>query len=198
MKLGVMAQSWFDHKWCSFTGGFARIPLRALILIIQKNQWLVKKCSWLNTYLAKLAYGRNGSGPSSNALPAVSAKVSDGIFACRHTRWDVSTCAANQTSFHQYNAGIISAIRGRNSYDLSGSSELLSNRTNSFNKCWNCELKSILTKIWTQCVQTNPMISVPSAPNSRPEFLNAIGMAKIPVPRELFSKCSREPNVLFL
>lgn len=41
-----------------------------------------------------------------------------------------------------------------------------------------------------------PTINVPIAPNSKPEFLNAIGIAKIPVPRELLSKCANDPPVL--
>jgi hypothetical protein len=36
------------------------------------------------------------------------------------------------------------------------------------------------------------------APNRRPAFLKAIGMAKIPVPKELFSKCAKEPDVLLV
>lgn len=44
------------------------------------------------TYLAKLAYLRNGIGPCSNAFSAVSEKVSDGTFAFRHTSCDVLTC----------------------------------------------------------------------------------------------------------
>lgn len=41
-----------------------------------------------------------------------------------------------------------------------------------------------------------PTISVPSAPTNKPEFLNAIGIANIPVPNELFSKWTKEPVVL--
>jgi hypothetical protein len=41
-----------------------------------------------------------------------------------------------------------------------------------------------------------PTTIVPMAPNRRPAFLKAIGMAKIPVPKELFSKCAKEPDVL--
>lgn len=55
---------------------------------------------------------------------------------------------------------------------------------------------AILTSICTQSVQRKPTITVPIAPNIRPEFLNAIGIARIPVPNELFSKCIKEPVVL--
>lgn len=48
----------------------------------------------------------------------------------------------------------------------------------------------------TQCVQMMPMITVPSEPNSKPAFLNAIGIAKMPVPRELFNRCANAPIVL--
>lgn len=37
---------------------------------------------------------------------------------------------------------------------------------------------------------------VPKAPTNNPEFLNAIGIARIPVPNELFSKCANAPIVL--
>lgn len=49
----------------------------------------------------------------------------------------------------------------------------------------------------TQSVQMNPTTTVPTAPNNRPEFLNAMGIAKIPVPKELFSRCIKEPVVLY-
>lgn len=57
---------------------------------------------------------------------------------------------------------------------------------------------AILTNICTQSVQIKPTMTVPIAPNKRPEFLNAIGIAKIPVPNELFSKCIKEPVVLII
>lgn len=41
-----------------------------------------------------------------------------------------------------------------------------------------------------------PTIRVPIAPKSKPEFLKAIGIAKIPVPKELFNKCAKDPVVL--
>lgn len=41
------------------------------------------------------------------------------------------------------------------------------------------------------------MMTVPIAPNSRPAFLNATGMARMPVPSELFSRWISEPVVLF-
>lgn len=53
-----------------------------------------------------------------------------------------------------------------------------------------------LTKICTQWVQIIPTTSVPIAPKSKPAFLNAIGIANIPVPSELFNKCTKEPVVL--
>lgn len=54
----------------------------------------------------------------------------------------------------------------------------------------------MLTSIWTHIVQMKPTTIVPTAPNKRPAFLNAIGIANIPVPSELFSKCTNEPVVL--
>lgn len=52
------------------------------------------------------------------------------------------------------------------------------------------------TSIWTQCVQMKPMTRVPMLANTKPPFLNAIGIARIPVPSELFNKCMRDPIVL--
>lgn len=49
----------------------------------------------------------------------------------------------------------------------------------------------------TQCVHTKPIIIVPRAPTNNPEFLYAIGIAKIPEPKEPFKKCAREPIVLY-
>lgn len=43
-----------------------------------------------------------------------------------------------------------------------------------------------------------PTISVPKAPNNRPEFLNAIGIARMPEPNELFKRCAKVPIVLQL
>lgn len=48
----------------------------------------------------------------------------------------------------------------------------------------------------TQCVQIMPIITVPRPPNNRPAFLNAIGIANIPVPSELFNRCAKAPIVL--
>lgn len=50
----------------------------------------------------------------------------------------------------------------------------------------------------TQCVQIAPTMIVPKPPNSKPAFLNANGMAKIPEPRELFRRCANAPIVLIL
>lgn len=47
---------------------------------------------------------------------------------------------------------------------------------------------SALTSKCMQYVQTNPMKIVPIAPVIYPEFLNAFGMAKIPVPKDPLSK----------
>lgn len=52
--------------------------------------------------------------------------------------------------------------------------------------------------MWTQCVQRNPTITVPKKPKSNPPFLKAFGIAKMPVPKELFSKWIRDPNDLKL
>lgn len=56
----------------------------------------------------------------------------------------------------------------------------------------------ILTKICTQCVQMRPTISVPMAPNNKPEFLNANGMARMPVPNEHFNMCANDPIGLWM
>lgn len=48
----------------------------------------------------------------------------------------------------------------------------------------------------TQCVQIMPIITVPRPPNNKPAFLNAIGIANIPVPSELFNRCAKAPIVL--
>lgn len=56
--------------------------------------------------------------------------------------------------------------------------------------------ENILTNICTQCVQIMPIITVPKLPNSKPAFLNAIGMANMPVPSELFNRCANAPIVL--
>lgn len=49
--------------------------------------------------------------------------------------------------------------------------------------------------MWTQYVQRNPTTKVPIMPNTRPALRKAIGMAKIPVPKELFNKCAKAPLV---
>lgn len=54
----------------------------------------------------------------------------------------------------------------------------------------------ILTKMWTQCVHRRPTIIVPIAPNHRPAFLKAIGIARIPVPSDDLRRCAKAPNVL--
>lgn len=46
-----------------------------------------------------------------------------------------------------------------------------------------------LTSIWTQYVQTNPIIAVATRPNTSPAFIKAKGMANIPEPRLPFSRC---------
>lgn len=45
------------------------------------------------------------------------------------------------------------------------------------------------TNICIQCVQTAPKSAVHTKPTSHPEFLNASGIAKIPVPIFPFNKC---------
>lgn len=54
----------------------------------------------------------------------------------------------------------------------------------------------VFTRICTQCVQMNPTTSVPISPNKYPELRNAKGIAKIPLPSELFSKWISDPVVL--
>lgn len=46
------------------------------------------------------------------------------------------------------------------------------------------------------CVHNSPTIIVPMNPTRRPAWLNAIGMAKIPVPIELLRMCIRAPENL--
>uniref|UniRef100_A0A1Y1LBX6 Uncharacterized protein n=1 Tax=Photinus pyralis TaxID=7054 RepID=A0A1Y1LBX6_PHOPY len=54
-----------------------------------------------------------------------------------------------------------------------------------------------LTSMCTQYVHKNPTKSVPMDPPSKPAFLKATGIAKIPVPSELLSKWIRAPTVEF-
>lgn len=42
--------------------------------------------------------------------------------------------------------------------------------------------------MWTQWVHKRPTTKVPMAPNNNPAFLKAIGIAKIPVPKEDFKR----------
>lgn len=42
-------------------------------------------------------------------------------------------------------------------------------------------------------VHNIPIKIVPTRPTIKPAFLKAIGIAKIPVPKELFSKCIKAP-----
>jgi len=51
-----------------------------------------------------------------------------------------------------------------------------------------CYLRG-LTKIYAQCVHTNATSIVAKIPSSNPQFLKAIGIANIPVPRDAFNKC---------
>lgn len=57
-------------------------------------------------------------------------------------------------------------------------------------------MKNLLTNICTQCVHTVPTIMVPINANTKPPFLNAKGIASIPLPNELFNKCIKDPIVL--
>lgn len=43
--------------------------------------------------------------------------------------------------------------------------------------------------MYAQCVHTNATSIVAKTPTSSPAFLKAIGIAKMPVPREAFNKC---------
>lgn len=43
--------------------------------------------------------------------------------------------------------------------------------------------------MWTQYVQTNPMVAVATSPNNSPAFMKAKGMANMPEPRLPFSRC---------
>lgn len=47
-----------------------------------------------------------------------------------------------------------------------------------------------------QCAQRNVAIAVPKMPNTKPEFLNADGIAKMPVPIVLFKRCAIVPAAL--
>lgn len=44
-----------------------------------------------------------------------------------------------------------------------------------------------------QCVQSAPIAAVPTRPNIKPPFLNALGMARMPDPRLLLIKCNKAP-----
>lgn len=46
-----------------------------------------------------------------------------------------------------------------------------------------------LTRIYAQCVHTNATSIVAKIPKSNPALLKAIGIAKMPLPREAFNKC---------
>lgn len=59
-----------------------------------------------------------------------------------------------------------------------------------------CLIHRILTNMCTQCVHMMPIITVPRPPNNRPAFLNAMGIAKIPVPKDDFNRCANAPIVL--
>lgn len=50
--------------------------------------------------------------------------------------------------------------------------------------------------MWTVCVHRIPMKIVPIRPTTSPAFLNAIGIAKIPVPSDPFNKCTNAPKNL--
>lgn len=56
--------------------------------------------------------------------------------------------------------------------------------------------RSDLTSICTQCVHIRPTTMVPTIPKARPPFLKAKGMARIPDPKLLLSKCARAPKSL--
>lgn len=45
-----------------------------------------------------------------------------------------------------------------------------------------------LTKICIVCVHRKPINIVPMVPTANPAVLNALGIARIPVPNELFNK----------
>lgn len=47
-----------------------------------------------------------------------------------------------------------------------------------------------------ECAQRYPIKTVPMPPTAIPAVLNARGIARIPVPRELLSKCIRAPENL--
>lgn len=51
------------------------------------------------------------------------------------------------------------------------------------------QIKSNLTSIWTQYVQTNPITAVATSPNTSPAFIKAKGIANMPEPRLPFSRC---------
>lgn len=61
---------------------------------------------------------------------------------------------------------------------------------------WVSGWLELLTKMWTQCVHRKPTTSVITEPNTRPALWKAIGMARMPVPRELLSKWANAPPAL--
>lgn len=54
-----------------------------------------------------------------------------------------------------------------------------------------------LTRRYMQCVQSAPIAAVPTSPKMSPPFLNAFGMARIPLPRLLLIKCNKAPLSLY-
>lgn len=49
---------------------------------------------------------------------------------------------------------------------------------------WKEKKNDNLTNMWTQCVHKIPTTIVPIAPKRRPAFLNATGIANIPIVNE--------------
>lgn len=54
-----------------------------------------------------------------------------------------------------------------------------------------------LTSMWTQCAQRKPRMMVPIPPKSKPPFLTAFGIARIPEPSDDFIRCAKAPKSLY-
>lgn len=50
--------------------------------------------------------------------------------------------------------------------------------------------------MYMQCAHKVPTAIVPNSPNTSPPFLNALAIARVPVPILLFIRCNKAPIVL--
>lgn len=56
--------------------------------------------------------------------------------------------------------------------------------------------RTLLTRMWIVWVQSIPTRTVPIKPTNSPAFLKALGIANIPVPRHVLTKCRKAPKKL--